>query len=88
MKKNVLLTVIFMFIGAFSFQTASAQFTIKIPKIKVEKPKPETSKTDDGNNTPTSKRRRKSSPPLSRNSTKQAAEMLRRRTTTLENLCS
>jgi hypothetical protein len=41
MKKNLSLMVAFLIIFVFGFQTVSAQFPIKIPKLKVDKPKQE-----------------------------------------------
>jgi hypothetical protein len=52
MKKPILLTFILMFVTAISFQPATAQFPIKIPKIpKLEKPKPEQPKPDNNPST-------------------------------------
>ena len=49
MRKNLVFAIAFLFLTAVGFQTASAQFNIKIPKLpKAEKPKP------DGNSLPQS----------------------------------
>ncbi|MGI8468463.1 MAG: hypothetical protein ACR2N3_08420 [Pyrinomonadaceae bacterium] len=61
MKKNLILILIFTIILALGFQTVSAQFNIKIPKLpKTEKPKTEQPKPDD-NSTPQSQSNQNSS---------------------------
>ena len=54
MKRYFMIQIMF-FIGiAFGFQSVSAQFTIKIPKLpKIEKPKQEQTKTEDNSQTRT-----------------------------------
>ena len=68
MKKTILLTIIFIFVAALSFQPA-AQFPIKIPKLpKVEKPKQEQPKTDNNPSTSNQTTKSDSSPVQSKQS--------------------
>ena len=58
MKKNLILMFAFLMVFALSFQAASAQITITIPKIpkikkpKIEQPPPETPTTDNNQTVP------------------------------------
>lgn len=51
MKRNLVIMLMFLIVLAFGSNPIRAQFTVKLPKIKVEKPEKEQPKTKDTNTT-------------------------------------